>query len=356
MKKTSLNDIAKTLNVSKALVSFVLNGQGDKKGIKAETQRKVLEKAKELNYKPNQIARGLRLGTSNTIGLIVADISNKFYAKIAKQVEVVASRNNYNLIFCSSDENEEKEIELIDMLRERLVDGIIISTTQKDSKVFSQLSKEKYPFVLIDRKLNRLSANYVGVDNYSGAYEATEHLIMNKYQKIGLLKISPEGLSTIREREQGYRDALKNNGLRINNKLIRTINFSDIRNSVGEVLRELIEPPHKIDAIFSVNNNITVACMEFLNEMNIRIPHDIAIVSFDDIDLFRFSYPAITAVAQPLEQIGTIAVNILLDEINGLNGEGKKQVILPVELIRRRSAAIFNNHRENDPDLKMKTK
>jgi LacI family transcriptional regulator len=355
MKKTSLNDIAKTLNVSKALVSFVLNGQGDKKGIKAETQRKVLEKAKELNYKPNQIARGLRLGTSNTIGLIVADISNKFYAKIAKQVEVVAGRNNYNLIFCSSDENEEKEIELIDMLRERLVDGIIISTTQKDTKVFSRLNKEKYPYVLIDRRLSRLPANYVGVDNYAGAYEATEHLIRNKYQKIGLLKISPEGLSTIREREQGYRDALKNNGLRVNSKLIRTISFADIRQSVAEVLRELIEPPYKIDALFSVNNNITVACMEFLNGMNIRIPHDIAVVSFDDIDLFRFSFPTITAVAQPVEQIGAMAVNILLNEINGLNGEGKKQVILPVEFIRRRSAAIFSDQRENNFEINSNT-
>jgi len=320
----------------------VLNGQGDKKGISSETQNKVLEKAKELNYKPNHIARGLRLGKSNTIGLIVADISNKFYAKIAKQVEVVASQHNYNLIFCSSDENPEKELELIDMLKERRVDGIIISTTQKDTVAFTQLKKEKYPFVLIDRNLPKLSTNFVGVDNYSGAYEATEHLIRNGFHKIGLLKISPDYLSTIREREHGYRDALKKNGIRVNNKLIKTINFSDIRQTVRTVLRELIQPPFSIDALFSVNNNITVACMEYLNEMNIRIPQDIAIVSFDDIDLFRFSFPTITAVAQPLEEIGKEAVNILLDEINGIVRD-KKQVVLPVKLIERRSCGIFVN-------------
>ena len=345
MKKTSLNDIATSLNVSKALVSFVLNGHGDEKGISSETQKRVLNKARELNYKPNQIARGLRLGKSHTIGLIVADISNKFYAKIAKQVEIVASRHNYNLIFCSSGEDMEKEIELIEMLRERQVDGLIISTTQKDASVFTRLKREKFPFVLIDRSIPRLSSNFVGVDNFSGAFRATEHLLENGYQKIALLKISPSYLSTIKEREQGYREALKKTGLRINGKLIRTIDCFDIRNQVRESLRELIQPPYSINALFSVNNNITIHCMEYLNEMNIRIPQDMAIVSFDDIDLFRLSYPTITAVAQPVEKIGEIAVNILLDEING-EGADTKHVTLPVKLIERRSCGIFTNHTE----------
>jgi LacI family transcriptional regulator len=344
LKKTSLNDIAQSLNVSKALVSFVLNGQGNQKGIRPETQAKVLAKAKEMNYKPNHIARGLRLGKSQTIGLIVADISNKFYAKIAKQVERVASKHNYNLIICNSDENPEKEVELIDMLKERRVDGIIISTTQKDTAVFAQMKKEKYPFVLIDRNLPRLSTNFVGVDNYNGALEATGHLIRNGYQKIGLLKISPSWLSTIKDRESGYRDAIKQNGMRVNTKLIRTIDFTDIRQTVRTVLRELIQPPYKIDALFSVNNNITVTCMEYLNEIGLRIPQDIAIVSFDDIDLFRFSYPTITAIAQPVEEIGKVAVTILLDEISSKIAK-EKQVALPVKLIERRSCRIFTNQK-----------
>jgi LacI family transcriptional regulator, galactose operon repressor len=342
LKKTSLNDIAKSLGVSNTLVSFVLNNQGDKNGISPKTQKMVLDKAKELNYKPNYIARGLRIGKSHTIGLVVADISNKFYAKIAKKIEEVASKHNYNLIFCSSDENPEKEIELINMLKDRQVDGMIISTTQKSSSIFTKLKNENYPFVLIDRKLPKLSANFTGVDNYTGACEATEQLIKNGYQKIGLLKISPTHLSTIVDREKGYRSALKQNGMRVNNKFIRTINCSDIREEVRIVLRELIQPPFKIDAIFSVNNNITVACMEYLNEMNIRIPQDLALVSFDDIDLFRFSYPTITAVAQPIEKIGEISVNMLMDEINGIT-PNNRQVVLPVKLIERRSCGIFAN-------------
>jgi len=342
LKKKSLHDIAADLGVSKTLISFVLNGKGDEKGISPENQKKVLQKAKDFNYKPNHFARGLRLGKTQTIGLIVADISNKFYAKIARQIEIIASQNNYNLIISSSDEDSEKEVALINMLRDRNVDGLIISTTQKNSAVFSQMKKEKYPFVLIDRNMPKVSFNFVGCDNYQGACDATKHILDNGFKKIGLLKISPVHLSSIKEREMGYRAALKDRGLRMNGKYIRTIDFSDIRDSVRDALRELLQPPLAIDAVFSLNNNITVACMECFNEMNLRIPQDIALLSFDDIELYRFSYPTITAVAQPVAEIGEVAVNLLLDEINGISEE-KKQVILPVNLVQRRSSGIFVN-------------
>lgn len=342
MKKKSLNDIALKLNVSKTLVSFVLNGKGDEKGISAATQKRVREIAKEFNYKPNHFARGLRLGKTHTIGLIVADISNKFYARIASQIEKVASKHNYNLIISSSDENPEKEVALINMLKDRQVDGLIISTTQKKSAVFSQLNKENYPFVLIDRNLVKFLSNFVGCNNYQGAFDATSHVIHNGYKRIGLIKISPSHLSSINEREKGYKDALRDNGIRVNTKLIRTIDFEDIRGCVREVLPQIMQPPFSIDAVFSLNNNITVACMEYFNEMNIRIPQDVAIVSFDDIELFRFSSPEITAVSQPVRDIGESAVKLLLNEINDLS-QDKQQVIFPVDLIKRRSSGLFVN-------------
>lgn len=342
MKKVSLNDIALELNVSKTLVSFVLNGRGDEKGISKATQKRVREIARELNYKPNHFARGLRLGKTHTIGLIVADISNKFYAQIASQIEKVASLHNYNLIISSSDENPEKEEALINMLKDRQVDGLIISTTQNDSQVFSQMHKEEYPFVLIDRNLPRLASNFVGCDNYQGAFDATSHIIENGYKKVGLLKISPSHLSTISEREFGYRAALKANGIRVNNRLIKTISFQEIRSSVREILQQLIQPPYSIDAVFSLNNNITVACMEYFNEMNLRIPQDVALVSFDDIELFNFSSPSITAVSQPVIDIGESAVKLLLSEIDQLS-QDKTQVIFPVEVIKRRSSGLFVN-------------
>jgi len=344
VKKTSLNDIARSLNVSKTLVSLVLNGHGDSKGINTQTQKKVIEKARELSYTPNMFARGLRIGSSKTIGLIVADISNKFYSKIAKRIEDIAGRHGYNIIFCSSDEDPQKEIELIEMLRVRQVDGLIISTSQNDVSSFLRLKKENFPFVLIDRKLPRISSHYVGVDNFQGAFMATEHLIKNGYRKIGFLSILPGHLRTIKDREAGYKAALKKNNIRQNSKLIQDINYNIVLDDVREKLMELLQPPQSVNAIFSSNNRIAVACLECLNQMNIRIPQDIALISFDDIDLFRFSYPTITSIAQPVEDIGETAFNILLEDIDKSTNGIKRQVVLPVNLIERRSCGAFFNH------------
>lgn len=337
MKKSSLSDIAKSLNVSPALVSIVLNNRGTEKGISLQTQKKVIEKARELRYKPNMLARGLRLGESKTIGLIVADISNVFYSKIAKSIEMIATSHGYNLIFCSSDEDPEKEIGLIEMLRDRQVDGIIVSTSQQESSIFQLLKKEKFPFVLIDRLLPRFISNYVGVDNFSGGYSATEHLICQGFKKIGFLRIEPSYLKNINEREAGYKSALKKHGIRLKSGLIKEIGFNTIKEDVVRELTLLLQPPDPVDAIFTSNNNVAVACLEYLNENNLHIPQDIAIVSFDDIDLFRFSAPPITAIAQPMEEIGEHAFRIMLQAIQQ-SGNGKsEQVILPVRLVERQS-------------------
>lgn len=183
MKKASLNDIASALNVSETLVSFVLNGHGDAKKIGKKTQQKVLETARKLNYTPNQLARGLRTGKTHVIGLIVADISNIFYAKIAREIEKNALLHHYTLIICSSDENPEAEIKLIKILQEKQVDGMIISTCQKNARVFRDLKTAKMPFVLLDRKIPRLQSNYVGSDNFNGAFNATQKLLEEGFQK-----------------------------------------------------------------------------------------------------------------------------------------------------------------------------
>jgi len=343
VKKTSISDIAISLKVSKTLVSLVLNGHGNEKGINKETQKKVIEKARALNYKPNMVARGLRLGVSKTIGVIVADISNNFYSKIAKRIEDVAGLHGYNIIFCSTEENPDKEIELIQTLRERQVDGLIISTSLKQTDTFQLLKEEHFPFVLIDRYIPRINSHYVGVDNKQGGFDATEHLILNGFQKIGFLGILPAHLRSIKDREEGYREALRKHGIRVRSKFIRDIKFDFTLNDVHEVLIELLHPPNSLDAIFCSNNRLAVACLDGLNKMNMRVPQDVAMVSFDDIDLFRFSYPTITSIAQPVEDIGERAFNILLNTItNGVNGEWC-QVVLPVKLIKRRSCGEYMN-------------
>jgi len=164
-KKISITDIANSLNVSKTLVSMVINNHGNTQGISKATQKRVWEKIKEMNYKPNLIARSLRLGKSNTLGLIVSDISNSFYSKIARNIERYAESKGFNLIISSTDEEISREVRLINMLKDRQVDGLIISSSQIDSSEFDLLNKDNYPFVLIDRYIPSLKSNYVGVDN-----------------------------------------------------------------------------------------------------------------------------------------------------------------------------------------------
>ncbi|MCB0402851.1 MAG: LacI family DNA-binding transcriptional regulator [Flavobacteriales bacterium] len=341
MKKVSLADVAKSLGVSKTLVSLVLNGRGDEKGINKETQQRVREKVKELNYKPNLFARGLRVGKSNTIGLVVADISNSFYAKMCRSIEDHCNEKGYNLIICSSDEKPEKESELIQMLIDRQVDGLIISTTQSNNKDISLLKKSDFPFVLIDRKDTKTETNYVGVDNKEGAKSVVQHLINLGNKRIGHLTITPAHLSTIKERVTGYKEALKENGIRVDNNLIREISFDNIKEDVYRELKELLNPPLSINSLFVANNNIAVACLECLQEMNIRVPQDIALVSFDDIDAFKLCYPPVTAVSQPIEAMGKESVRMLVNQINNPASSGFEEVILPTTLEIRRSCGSF---------------
>lgn len=337
MKKTSIKDIAKSLGVSPTLVSLVLNGKGDQNGISPVTQKKVSNKAIELNYKPNITARSLRIGKTDSIGLIVSDISNPFYAKIAGRIERKASDAGYNLIVCSTYEDSDKEVELIRMLMSRNADGIIISSSSETGKEINELKKENYPFVLIDRKLPISDVNFVSVDNELGAYLATKHLIEKAYRSIALLLISPSYISTVKERKSGYIKAITEAELEVDPNLIREIKFDQIQKDTESVIRDLFLNNKKIDAVFTSNNSINTACLRVFSENKISVPKDLALISFDDIDWFEFSNPKISAVAQPLNEIGDFAFDILLKEMGKNEKNEKKQICLKPNLIIRES-------------------
>lgn len=344
MNKVSLEDVAKALGVSKTLVSLVLNNKAKQHGISAETCKRVLEKVAEMNYRPNMAAKGLRTGKSNVIGLIVADISNPFYSKIARAIEDAARENGYQLLICSSDEDEEKEMQLFSLLYSgQQVEGIITSTTLAESDMLANLAKGGYPMVLIDREIPKLNIATVVTDNEKGAIKAVDLLVKNGMKRIGMLTISPTHLSSIKEREQGYKKALEKNGLKVDDQLIREIPFGEIKNMVKKELESLLKAPHRIDALFTANNHLTIAVIEAMNDMGLRIPHDLALISFDDIELFKLTHPTITAVAQPVEEIGKKAFQLLLDQMNGKEKPAKNKVVLPVELVIRRSCGSVKN-------------
>jgi len=336
MKRASLKDIAEALNVSKTLVSLVLNNKAEQWGISAETQKKVFKKAEELNYHPNQMARGLRTGKSNIIGLVVADISNPFYARISRTIEREVAQLGYQLLVCSSDEEENKEYKLIELLKDRQrVEGLIVATTQKNNDQFLQLKKEQFPMVFIDRKPDDMPSNYVGVDNYKGAFEMVEHMINLGMRKIGLINVSPTYISSLSERVEGYKDALKKHTIKLNNS-IHAVSYQDIEKTTEEAVRNLVKPPVGMEALFVVNNNVAVHCLQVIHKMNLRIPEDIALACFDDMEAFKFSHPPLTTVAQPLEKIGEEAVKLLMKQMDGKNPAPQSK-ILPTKLVIRKS-------------------
>jgi len=314
-KKVSLADIADSLGVSKTLVSMVLNGKGDENGISKKTQDRVTELSKRLNYKPNQFARGLRIGRSNTIGLLVSDISNPFYSRLARSVEDAVSEAGYNLMICSSDESDEKELKLLEMLINKQVDGIILSSTLDTTFHIEGLLNDEFPIVLIDRTYSELETHSVVVDNRAGAKEAVDHLIQNGHRKIAAMVISPAHISTQVERLDGYKDSLIDNNIPINEYYQKVIPREDIYRSVTQIINEWKNDGMMPSALFVSNNQIAIGCLEVFREMGVSIPKDLSFVSFDDIDLFRLFSPPVTSIIQPIQSIAKNAVEILLEDI-----------------------------------------
>lgn len=339
IKKTLLEDIAKELNVSKTLVSMVINGKGDAYGISKKTQEKVLAKAGEMEYTPNVFARALRTGKSHLIALLVADISNPFYSNIAKYVEKELASKGYNLMICSTDENVEREEKLISLFAEQhMIDGLIIATTNTSGEYFKKERLRNFPIVFIDRYLPDIESNYVVANNYQGSLEITELLIQKGCKNILALNITPSHISSLTERVKGYKDALKKHDISFKDENLLEISFDNIQNDVREKLTKRLKQGQKIDAIYTLNNHIATACLNVFNEIGFDAKKEgVYFASFDDISLFDFVKPNIISVSQPLEQIGIEAANLALHLIDskGTDASTFKKIVLPTSIISR---------------------
>ncbi|UKN02572.1 LacI family transcriptional regulator [Paracrocinitomix mangrovi] len=328
MKKASLKDIAESLGVSKALVSLVLNGKGDERGINKQTQEKVRQKAKELNYIPNQYARGLRIGRTNTIGVIVPDISNVFYGQLCKAIEQEAYAKGYNLIISNTYEDVQKEKKLISDLINRNIDGLILASSFDSKNEIDGLRDTKFPLVLVDRVFDDFDVDSVSVSNEEGAKKAVKFLYDSGVKRPVCFSISPVYISSISERIQGYMEALKSAD---DAKLIQ-IPHDNIEGGVKTALDELKNEDY--DGIFCVNNNIAKA---LIRELSLRGESldEVKIISFDDIEIFDIVNPKISAIAQPITEIGKKAVNLLIDRFNNEDSHKNQQVVLDTVLIER---------------------
>lgn len=336
MKKVFLKDIAKELNVSKTAVSLVLNNKGDENKISQDTQQKIIAYAKKHNYVPNQLARGLSRGKSETIGLIIPNISDTFYSKIAGFVEKKAKEHGYTVIFSSSNEDPEKEGELIQSMVNRQVEGLIIASTQQNLKEIQQLKDGNFPFVLFDRHYPERETDFVIVDNFQGARVATEHLLKLGRRRTGFITLKP-GLEPIKQRLLGYEEALANFSIQPQEGFIKELSFENYKKEMPDAIQELLRPPVSVDSIVFSTHYLTAIGLRELKKLQVKVPWEVAIVSFDELSAFDLTDPPITSVIQPVLDIGNMAVEILMNKIEGKEPRPNDKRILNTELAIRKS-------------------
>lgn len=327
MKKASLKDIAEALGVSKALVSIVLNDKGDERGINKETQLKVRTKAKELNYTPNQYARGLRMGKTDTIGLIVPDISNVFYGKLCKAIEMKASELGYDLMISNSYEDTEREIKLINNLLSKSIDGLILASSLENERELEFFKKRNFPLVLIDRVFENFDVDSVSVSNIAGARKGIKHLKSLNKQKIACVTISPAYISSVTNRIKGYISELDDP----NQALLIQVPHDNIEQGIINALQQIEN--NDIDAVFCVNNNLTKAMLREINKKGLETKY--SILSFDDLEVFDFASPKVSTIAQPIELIGEEAIKLLNNYIKNSDNHIPQKLILETGLIIR---------------------
>jgi len=318
-----LVDIAKHLNISVSTVSRVING---KDRVSDETREKVLKAIKELNYSPNEIARSLRSRSSKTIGIIVPDISNEFFALLSKGAESVAKNNGYLLILCNSDYDEDMEKEYLEMLTQKQVDGIIIATVCKDEKYFEKILDSSIPTVFVDNlpQIKR-NFNFVTIDNEKAAYDLTRYLIEKGYEEIAIITGKLQETSAL-ERLDGWKRAMKEKGLKIHNDFI---GIGDFKIESGyKIMKKMLENEKRPKALLAANNKIAYGAIRAIREKGFTVPDDIYVVCFDatdDTGLMSIHPPSII---QPAEKIGEIALDIIIKRLNNKEFKIFDRVIL----------------------------
>jgi LacI family transcriptional regulator len=335
---TTLKDIARKSGLSVSIVSRVLNKKSAKYRISKETEHRVLRTAKEMNYRPNQVAVSLRLKKTHAIGLVAPDLSNPFFAFIIKSAQGAAHQLGYSLVVCDTDENPQLEVVQVNMLWSKGIDGLVVMPVGQDSHHFDPLIRNNVPIVMVDRSFDQLNASSVVIDNRAGAFEAVEHLIAKGHRRICIIQGLPD-TSTCKGRLQGYMDALHKHGIPLDESLIVG---HDFRRENGYIETKFIlrsrTPP---SAIFTTSDLITLGALQAISEEGLEVPKDISIVGFDDIESAEFFRCPITAVAQPKEHIGEIAVKLLVDHIKAQGEYEPKHIVLKPTLIVRNSVQEY---------------
>lgn len=312
-KKISLKDIAAQAGVSVALVSYVLNNQ--KQGrINQETAQRIRDIAQALHYRTNQVAKSLKTKKTNTIGLILADIANPFSSSLARIIEDEADKNGYIVIFGSSDENEQKFQRLVDTFLTKQVDGLILSPPEGSEEQIKYLLKQQIPFVLLDRYFPDLKTNYVVLDNFGASAMAVEHLINTGRKRIGMITYKTT-LEHLLQREKGFAVTMKSYKTGFEKSWIKRIGTDHFEKHLDIALTGFLEAEKRFDALILGSNTIASYVLRRINTLPVKVPRDIAILSFDQAEILDLFYAPVTHIRQPLREMGQLATRVLLDNL-----------------------------------------
>jgi LacI family transcriptional regulator len=326
-------DVARGAGVSIATVSAFLNGTSN---VSPELTRRIEAAIATIGYERNAAARSLKMGTTHTIGLTVADIRNPFFTDVVATIQNVLNRAGFAVMLCSSDEDTAKQDEQIKILLERMVDGLIIAPAGDDDVMRRLVRSTRKPVVLIDRIVEGLGVDVVVLDNAQAVFEAVQYLIALGHRRIGYIS-GPPGTTTGRDRLEGYRSALRSAGIEADPVLIRDGNF---READGyRAAMQLMTLADRPTALFSANNLMVIGAMRAIRDLGLNCPADVSVASMDDFAWADVFSPRLTTVAQPVEAIGEQAARLLLDRLAGNAPPEPKVLTLRGRLIVRNSCA-----------------
>ena len=326
----SIKDVARHANVSISTVSHVVNRT---RFVSDKARTDVEAAIRALDYVPSAVARSLKSNTTKTLGMLIPNCSNPYFAEIVRSVEDHCFASGYTLILCNTDDAPRRQSVYLKVLAEKRVDGLIIISTGEASDLHDLLQGLTTPTVLLDREVTHVHCDLVETAHLQGGQMATEHLVALGHRRIACIG-GPADLIPSAQRIQGWRNALA--AAALTDDLLWHSDFS----SQGgfNAMQEILQSPHRPSAVFVCNDLMGIGALSAAHEAGLRIPQDLSVIGFDDIELARFTSPPLTTIVQPKQRIGQLAVEMLLERIQGGRTD-TKQMLLPPELVVRASTA-----------------
>jgi LacI family transcriptional regulator len=328
----TIHDVAKRAGVGSITVSRMINNSGY---ISSETRERIQKAIDELGYVPNTLARSLRSRRTNTVALMVTDITNPFFTTLARGVEDAANEAGYTVIFCNTDESAAKEEKYLNVLLQKQVDGFLLVPTQRSVNSIQQILKHGTPVVVLDRRIPKVDVDSVRCDSLDGAYKLTKYLVSLGHRQIAIMS-GAVGVSTADDRVAGYRKALEEGRIAISDRYILRGEFTP--DSGYSMTEQAINLSLRPTALIAANNFITIGAMKALQEAEMEVPEDMALAGFDDLPPAIVTFPFFTVVSQPAYEMGTQAMQLLLIRLSAKEVDAFQEVILPTQLIVRRSS------------------